>query len=641
MIRLSVVRGVDAGAVLAFEGDLVRIGRREANELRLCAPHVSGDHASIALGGDGYVLRDHHSTNGTRVLRDGMVLDLADQAGRELLLESGDCIELGERTSGDLVQVTIAEPDATGIVTVRGVAELEAAAEQVGQDHEVLRTLYAAQRAISATTELDDVIDAVARQVFELIDRATHVTVALRDEEDAVKGRRSARYIPIGTRERDGKRGAEPVPITRSVFRKVVQDRAAVLAADARREVGESASMLAADIVSTIGVPLWQGDEILGVLQVDNRARPGMFKERDLDRVALLAQSASQAVANARLLSRLRIAEERQRNENVYLKQREERRRFDGIVGESQAMQRVFEQLRKVADTRVTVLIEGETGTGKELAASAVHYWSVRRDRLFVAQNCAALPENLLESELFGHKKGAFTGATEDKKGLFELADGGTLFLDEVGEMPLSLQAKLLRALQEGEIRPVGANRTKQVDVRTVAATNRDLVAEVKAGRFREDLFYRLSVFPVKLPGLRERREDIPLLAGHFLRRYADEFGRAAGGFSQESMELITSYDWPGNVRELQNEVQRLIIQLEDREFIEPLHLSPRIRRAENVIDRVKPTKGTLKEMMDQVEKWVLKEALREHDNNKSATAKSLGITREGLHKNLKSFGMS
>jgi Nif-specific regulatory protein len=641
MLRLSVVRGVDAGVVLTSEEDLVRIGRGEANELRLGAQHVSGDHASIAYAGDGYVIRDHHSTNGTRVLRDGMVLELSEQAGRELLLESGDCIELGEKSGGDLVQVMIAEPEATGIVTVRGVDELEAAAAEVGRDHEVLRTLYAAQREISATTDLDDVIDAVARQVFGLIDRATHVTVALRDEEDAMKGRRSARYIPIGTRERDGRRGVEAVPITRSVFRKVVQDRAAVLAADARRDGGESASMLAADIVSTIGVPLWQGEEILGVLQVDHRARPGMFMERDLDRVALLAQSASQAVANARLLSRLRIAEERQRNENVYLKQREEQRRFDGIIGESPAMQRVFEQLRKVADTRVTVLIEGETGTGKELAAGAVHYWSVRRERLFVAQNCAALPENLLESELFGHKKGAFTGATEDKKGLFELADGGTLFLDEVGEMPLSLQAKLLRVLQEGEIRPVGASRTKRVDVRTVAATNRDLVAEVQAGRFREDLFYRLSVFPLKLPSLRERREDIPLLASHFLRRYSDEFGRASGGFAQESMELITSYDWPGNVRELQNEVQRLIIQLEDKEFIEPQHLSPRIRRAENVIDRVKPTKGTLKEMMEQVEKWVLKEALREHGNNKSATAKTLGITREGLHKKLKSFGMS
>jgi transcriptional regulator with GAF, ATPase, and Fis domain len=641
MLRLSVVRGVDAGAVFATEADLVRIGRGEENELRLAAPHVSADHASIAFTGDGYVLRDHQSTNGTRVLRAGAVLELAERDGREIVLETGDRIELGERAGADLLDVAIDEQESSGIVTVRSVAELEAAVHQAGRDGEVLRILYDGQRAISAAADLDDVIDAVSTEVFRLIDRATHVTVALRDEEDSAKGRSSARYVPIGTRERDGKRGSEPVPITRSVFRKVVRDRAAVLAADARREVGETVSMLAADIVSTIGVPLWQGEEILGVLQVDNRAKPGMFKERDLDRVALLAQSTSQAVANARLLSRLRVAEERQRNENVYLKEREERRRFEGIIGESPAMQSVLSQLKKVADTRVTVLIEGETGTGKEVAASAVHYWSQRRDRLFVAQNCAALPENLLESELFGHKKGSFTGATDDKKGLFDLADGGTLFLDEVGEMPLSLQAKLLRALQEGEIRPVGAGRTKKVDVRIVAATNRDLPLEVKAGRFREDLYYRLSVFPLKMPPLRERREDIPLLAAFFLTRYAEEFGRVAGGFSQETMELLSSHDWPGNVRELQNEVQRLIIEIEERQFIEPSHLSQRIRRAERVIDRVRPTKGTLREMMDQVEKWILKEALRDHDNNKSATAKTLGITREGLHKKLKSFGMS
>jgi Nif-specific regulatory protein len=251
------------------------------------------------------------------------------------------------------------------------------------------------------------------------------------------------------------------------------------------------------------------------------------------------------------------------------------------------------------------------------------------------------MPENLLESELFGHKKGSFTGATDDKKGLFLLADGGTLFLDEVGEMPLNLQAKLLRVLQEGEVRPVGSNTTKHVDVRIVAATNRDLEEEVEHGRFREDLFYRLKVFPLRIPPLRERREDIPPLANHFLQRYAQEFGRASRGFSQQAMELLQSYAWPGNVRELENEVQRLVIQLDDDGFVQPEHVSPRIRQIENVLDRVRPTKGTLKEMMEQVEKWVLLEALREHDNNKTATAKTLGITREGLHKKLKNYGMT
>jgi Nif-specific regulatory protein len=458
--------------------------------------------------------------------------------------------------------------------------------------------------------------------------------------------------VPIGTRVRaQGPAGGAPggasrgvssdaIPITRSVFRKVVAERSAVLAADAPREVGETASLMGARILSTIGVPLWHGDEIVGVLQVDNRDSSGVFKARDLDLLLLLSQAASSAFVHARLFQRVRVAEERQRKENTYLKGRERSRREGGPIGESPAMQAVFKQLKKVVDTRVTVLIEGETGTGKELIASAVHYGSPRREKLFVAQNCAALPENLLESELFGHKRGAFTGATEDKKGLFELADGGTLFLDEIGEMPLPLQAKLLRALQEGEIRPVGATATKKVDVRIVGATNRDLEKEVAAGRFREDLFYRLRVFPLRLPPLRERREDVPLLAGHFLERYGREFGKPATGFSQQAMEVLQSYAWPGNVRELENEVQRLVIQLEPNEFVQPEHLSPRIRQVENLIVRVHPAKGTLREMMDQVEKWILLEALREHDQNKSATAKTLGITREGLHKKLKSLGL-
>jgi transcriptional regulator with GAF, ATPase, and Fis domain len=251
------------------------------------------------------------------------------------------------------------------------------------------------------------------------------------------------------------------------------------------------------------------------------------------------------------------------------------------------------------------------------------------------------MPENLLESELFGHKKGAFTGATEDKKGLFELADLGTLFLDEVGEMPLSLQAKLLRVLQEGEVRPVGSNTTRKVDVRIVAATNRTLENEVREGRFREDLYYRLQVFPLRLPPLRERGDDVLLLAAHFLERYAREFGRSSATFSQEASELLRAYNWPGNVRELENEVQRLVIQMDEGEsIVAPRHLSSRIGKVEGATLRVLPAGGELKDMMDEVERAILRASLDEHDNNKSATAKTLGITREGLHKKLKKFGM-
>src|SRR6185295_11877630 len=313
---------------------------------------------------------------------------------------------------------------------------------------------------------------------------------------------------------------------------------------------------------------------------LDNRDAPAMFEARDVDALGVLAVSASLAIANAELIQRLRLTRAELKKENQYLRGRERARTAEvQIIGESRAMAELLRQLDKVVDTRVSVLIEGETGVGKELIASSVHYRSKRKDKLFVAQNCAAFPENLLESELFGHKRGAFTGATDEKKGLFEIADGGTLFLDELGELPLSLQAKLLRALQEGEIRPIGATQSKQVNVRIVAATNKNLEAEVKAGRFREDLYYRLKVFPLRLPPLRERREDIPLIAEHFLHRFSSEFGKPAGGFAQQAMEMLQAHDWPGNVRELENEIQRLVIQLDPGDFVQPEHLSPRLRK--------------------------------------------------------------
>ncbi len=642
MIRLEVVDGLRPGEVFESHDDLVRIGRADASDVCLPDEHVSAEHASIVYTGEAYVLRDHHSTNGTRVRRAGASIDLSEQPGRETPLEAGDEVLLGEGDAVVRVSVHLAEEeDSTRIVSVREVADIGAVENKVGSDREWLQKLYEAQKAISDAVDLDEVVGVVAEHVFAFLPRATHITVALREQDDRGKSRRSSRYVPVGSRARGETSGTEPIAITRSVFRKVVRDRSAVLAADAKRDVGETASLMAAQILSTIGVPLWDGDEILGILQVDNRAASGLFREQDLDILAVLSQSVSHGFVRAQLIQRLRVAEKRLRKENEYLKAREEQRRFDGIIGESRAMEELFTQLKKVVDTRVTVLIEGETGTGKELVASAVHYWSQRRDHMFVAQNCAAMPENLLESELFGHRKGAFTGATEDKKGLFELTDGGTLFLDEVGEMPLQLQAKLLRVLQEGEIRPVGSNKTRSVDVRIVAATNRDLEKEVAEGRFREDLFYRLRVFPLRLPPLRERPEDIPLLAGHFLKRYAREFGRQVGGFSQHTMEILRAYRWPGNVRELQNEMQRLVIQVDEQRFVQPENLSGRVRQAEQVFGQARPAKGTLKQMMEQVEQWILREALAEHKNNKSATAKTLGITREGLHKKLKSYGMT
>ena len=641
MIRLEVTHGSTRGARFESTADVVRVGRAAGNDLVLPDELVSSEHLRVVVG-ERYVVQDLRSTNGTAVLRGEQRIVLDDSNGRELPLEPDDALELGSGEGAVRLAVTVVEDPAgdARVLAMRKIDELGPAQSAIERDGARLKALYDAQKRIGGADDLNDVLVAICDGAFSLLPGATHVTVVLREDDDGASS-----YVPVVTRVR-GQQGpaTEPIPVTRSVFRKVVSERAAVIAAEATAEVAQTESLMGAQIRSVLGVPLWRGEEILGVLQMDNRQSAGVFTSGDLDVAAVLGHNASLAVANARLVQRLRAAEEKLKKENTFLKGREESRRVgkgeQEIIGTAGAMRALFEQLTKVVDTRVTVLIEGETGVGKELIAAAVHYRSRRRTQLFVSQNCAAMPENLLESELFGHKKGAFTGAHEEKKGLFELADGGTLFLDEVWEMPISLQSKLLRALQEGEIRPIGATAERRVNVRIVAATNRNLEKEVAEGRFREDLYYRLKVFPIRVPPLRERREDIPLLATHFIKRYGIELGKPAAGYSQQAMELLQAYDWPGNVRELQNEVQRLVIQIDGGSFVVPELLSPRIRQIEGVVDRVKPTKGTLKEMMDQLERWLLIEALREHDNNKTAAAKSLGITREGLHKKLRAFGL-
>ncbi|MCA9626691.1 MAG: sigma 54-interacting transcriptional regulator [Myxococcales bacterium] len=644
-LRIHVLNGNEAGKQLEPAGDVIRIGRAPSNDLCLAETHVSGEHARISVVGDRVFVEDLHSTNGTEVVRGEQRFAVDERVGCKAELTNGDQLALGAGGGGDAVLIQIGigdEADVAHVMAKRSLAEL---GSSTANNAAALKTLRATNDAIGGADGLDSVLTAIADSALELVQRATHVTVVLKDSEDDGQG--EGAFVPVLSRIRTDNGGQTPtegrVPITRSVYRKVVRDRCAILAADAPSETFSSESLLGAGIRSTIGVPLWLGEEIIGVLQVDNRDRPAMFDETDVDALGVLAANASLAVANARLIRRLRDAEEQLKKENSYLRRREEKLRGQevNIVGQSKAMKSLFEQLDKVVDTRVTVLIEGKTGTGKELIASSLHARSRRRDKLFVAQNCAALPESLLESELFGHKRGAFTGATEEKKGLFEIADGGTLFLDEVTEMPLSLQAKLLRVLQEGEVRPIGANHTRIVDVRIVAATNRTLETEVSEGRFREDLYYRLKVFPIRVPPLSERREDIPLLANFFLERYSREFGRKLNSLSQTATELLMAYDWPGNVRELENEIQRCVIQAGDEELGGPELLSPRVRKVEGVVDRAGVTKGTLKEMLEQVEKYFLVECLREHDNNKTAAAKALGITREGLHKKLKQLNIA
>ncbi|RMH82969.1 sigma-54-dependent Fis family transcriptional regulator [Pseudomonas sp. AOB-7] len=295
-----------------------------------------------------------------------------------------------------------------------------------------------------------------------------------------------------------------------------------------------------------------------------------------------------------------------------------------GLLGQSQAMRRVYQLIGKVLHSPVSVLLTGETGTGKELVARAIHDCGARRSKAFIVQNCAALPENLLESELFGYRKGAFTGADRDKPGLFDAADGGTLFLDEIGDMPLTLQAKLLRVLQEGEVRPLGCSETHKVDVRIVAATHQELRKRVEEGRFREDLFYRLSHFPIELPPLRERDEDILLLARHFASTASGLLQRDACRWSDAALEHLAGYAFPGNVRELKGLVERAVLLCEGGELL-PEHFN--LEHTQN------PDSAplSLRERMDRLERNLLLDCLRKNRGNQTNAANELGLPRRTL----------
>ncbi len=349
---------------------------------------------------------------------------------------------------------------------------------------------------------------------------------------------------------------------------------------------------------------------------------------------------------NTELAGALAEANEKLRAENIVLRREvESRYSFEGIIGDSQAMQRVFDVMEKVADTDATVLLTGETGTGKDVIAKTIHYVGPRHGKRFVAQNCGALPDTLLESELFGHKRGAFTGAHADKQGLFEIAHGGTIFLDEIAETEPGMQVRLLRILQDGEIRPLGSSETRKVDVRVIAATNRDLNKAVEDGRFREDLFYRLRVVEIEVPPLRARRSDIPALAHHFLDRVAKRMNRPLSGITNAAMDRLTACQWPGNVRELENEIERIAVLAGDEKVIGVEMLSEHVRGgggppeageiAQEVVSEPKIARA-----VDALKRHMIIRALRDA-GNKTRAAERLGVPRQSLQKMIKRLEIS
>ncbi len=325
--------------------------------------------------------------------------------------------------------------------------------------------------------------------------------------------------------------------------------------------------------------------------------------------------------------------------ENKYLREQIDKNfNFNHIIGESEAMKKVYERIERVSQAQTTILISGKTGTGKELVARALHNHSPRANKPFIAINCGATPEDLFASELFGHKKGAFTGANEDKEGVFVAANGGSLFLDEVGEIPFKVQVDLLRVLQEREVKPLGANFTKSFDTRIIAATNRSLADEVEKGNFREDLYYRLNVVEIPLPTLEERRQDIPLLAKHFIDKYNRQVNRSVKGIDSQALQLMMAYEWKGEVRELENVIERALL-LGDSDYIQPEDLPPAIRESDpGTEDEI--SSESLNEAVQSFEKHHIKNILQRTRGNRSEAARLLNVDPSTLYRKMEKLGI-
>jgi transcriptional regulator with GAF, ATPase, and Fis domain len=448
----------------------------------------------------------------------------------------------------------------------------------------------------------------------------------------------------------------EQLALSQTIARRAIETGDAVVATDAFSTLGDAhASVHALRLRSVLAVPLLARGEALGVVYLDDRVRRGAFGPRELAWVRVVASQAAMAIADARdavLLRRaVRRAERARARVEAMLGERdtelqvtrtqlelvrdgrESRYKYDEIAGRSEPMRELLRMVDRVTASDVPVLVVGESGTGKELVARAIHANGPRARRAFVSENCASVPETLLESTLFGHVRGAFTGASSTRAGLFDVADGGTLFLDEIGEMSLGMQSKLLRVLQDGDVRAVGAERSRKVDVRVIGATHRDLEAMVADGRFREDLFYRLNVVTLRLPALRERSEDIPLLVEHLVRKHAKG---ATVKVARAAMAKLASFPWPGNVRQLENEVRRALV-LGDGE-IDVTTLSDDVVRGGPSAARGSGL--DLRSRVDALESALLVEALQKTRGNQTRAAELLGLSRFGLQKMVKRLGV-
>jgi transcriptional regulator with GAF, ATPase, and Fis domain len=410
-----------------------------------------------------------------------------------------------------------------------------------------------------------------------------------------------------------------------AIVAKVVQARRPIIISDAMHDAdfASSVSVMNLRLSSVMCVPLLERGNLLGLIYVGNDSVANLFEETNLEVLTVFAAQASLIIRNALVMNELKL-------DNRALHEKLEQLRFGEIVGSCPPMQEVFKKVAKIASTDISVLITGETGTGKELIAREIHLRSPRVKGPFISINCGAIPETLLESELFGHVKGAFTGAVANKQGKFHAADKGTLFLDEIGEMPLPLQVKILRALQEKVVVRVGDTRAEPVDIRIIAATNRELEAEIKSGRFREDLYYRLNVVNIHLPPLRERGDDILVIARYLLARYVPEYGNKVKGFSPNATVAMRKHPWPGNIRELENRLKKGIV-LADKAFLGPEDLDLRPEDLPPIL--------ALAEAKERFQREYINEILALNNGNRTKTARDLGVDPRTIFRHLEKEG--
>jgi len=618
MAQLVVKQGPNQGRSYPLDGDAVAIGRVRANDV--CLPHdtVSRSHARLGFADGGWAVIDLQSSNGTRL--NGERIEQAP-------LRHMDEIQLGDVTLiyMDDAPALLAEersaPEITQVLNSSTLAMLDGTdgAKSSGELAEINRgvvQLFRLSNAVGACRTLPELMHKLSAAAGEALraDRVVPITVEAGGSLRPWFGRKSASNAVLAE-----------LPISTSVVDHVRRNREAVLSeVQSDERFSGSASIVRNQIAAAMCVPLIAGGTELGVIYADRIAPADPFARSDLEMLAAMAMPVVVAIENIR--SAQQVKDEREQLvDQIKLEH--------NIIGKDPSIVDVLDLIERVAPTSSSVLVIGESGTGKELVARALHYNGPRQGGAFEAVNCAALAPTLLESELFGHVKGAFTGAIGDKPGRFELADQGTLFLDEIGEMPLDSQAKLLRVIEQGELRRVGDTRDRRVDVRIIAATNKALDQMVADHTFREDLFYRLNIVRIELPPLRARGDDIDLLVDHFLAFFCSKCGRKLLSIPARSRELLRKYSWPGNVRELKNVMERLAVMCKGDDA-RPDELPPEVRAG-----RAQAAGGSdATSSLADVEREHILRVMAHTGGNKKEAAAVLGIDRSTLYSKLKQY---